>query len=528
MNFPPRMKPCRAGLIVLAVVSLATLSATPALARPAVRAGSSALLHPGVARAAAGPSPTSQLPKVAPTPKAVRKAPIQDLPIATPTDFAAQPPVPDQSFVGLVDPNASASNIPVNAVMVAPPSAPSVIQAAGVSSVFNGLSQGTRNPPSDSSAAGGPSNVLEQVNGAVAVYSRTGSLVYGPVTSAQYYGVPSSDQQFDPHTIFDPNRKRFIAIMEDGTKNSWMVSVSDTSDALSGRCIYTIGALNSGASSVDFPLVGVSPKYLILTIRENGGGNRLVVYNLAQIEACQPPAGWFWANVQNPGGGTADTLVPVLDYGLADTDSFLVNSYGGGGSHVSLYKFSNSGSSPGPLVSANVATPSYTVAASASQKGSSFPIDSGNASITQAVNYSHGMYVTLTTGGTNNGVAAIMWLAFNPSTQKLAYNGVLYNSALFFFDSSITEGSNGTTMFTYALSGVTIYPSSAVVGMDINHNITTNQYVHQGAYPSPQYRWGDFTSTYTDYSVNTNAYWSASQFMADASHYGTAIAYGSA
>jgi hypothetical protein len=45
---------------------------------------------------------------------------------------------------------------------------------------------------------------------------------------------------------------------------------------------------------------------------------------------------------------------------------------------------------------------------------------------------------------------------------------------------------------------------------------------------SPQYRWGDFTSTYTDYAVNTNAYWSASDLMADASHYGTAIAYGSA
>jgi hypothetical protein len=45
---------------------------------------------------------------------------------------------------------------------------------------------------------------------------------------------------------------------------------------------------------------------------------------------------------------------------------------------------------------------------------------------------------------------------------------------------------------------------------------------------SPQYWWGDFTSTYTDHAVNTNAYWSASEFMADASHYGTAIAYGSA
>lgn len=190
-----------------------------------------------------------------------------------------------------------------------------------------------------------------------------------------------------------------------------------------------------------------------------------------------------------------------------------------------------------PFISANVSVPPYTVPSSADQKGSSVLVDSVNAAITQAVNYSHGMYATLTSGGTNNGIASIEWLEFNPSTQALVSDGLLYNPALAFFDSPITEGSNGTTMYTYALSGGTIYPSSAVVGMDINHNITTNEYVHQGAYPTPQSttcggfpcsRWGDFTSTYTDYSVNTNAYWSASQFMADASHYGTAIAYGSA
>jgi hypothetical protein len=211
-----------------------------------------------------------------------------------------------------------------------------------------------------SSAAGGPSNVIEQVNGGVAVYRRTGSLVQGPVTSAQWYGVPSSDQQFDPHTIFDPNGKRFITTMEDGTKKSWIVSVTTTSDATSSRCTYTIGALNSGATSVDFPLVGVSPKYLMLTIRENGGGNRLVVMTLAQVEACQGAGTWFWANVQNPGGGTADTLVPVLDYDTADNYSYLVNSYGAGGSHASLYKFSDSGSSPGVLISSIVSVPLYT------------------------------------------------------------------------------------------------------------------------------------------------------------------------
>jgi hypothetical protein len=78
-----------------------------------------------------------------------------------------------------------------------------------------------------------------------------------------------------------------------------------------------------------------------------------------------------------------------------------------------------------------------------------------------------------------------------------------------------------------------------MVGMDVNNKFLLNEYVHQGAYATPQTgpktcngnpcsRWGDFTSTYTDYSVNTNAFWSASQDMANSSHWGTVIAYGSA
>lgn len=527
MNFRLRPNPRRAGLVVLAMVSLAALSATPALARPSLSTHLSTPVLSGVTRAASGASPTSQLPVAGPVIQPVPGPPIGDLPVATPADFAAQPPVPEQAFVGQVDPNAGVSNVPVNAVLVAPPSGSSVIQATGVTSTFPGQSQGTKGGPSDSGAAGGPSNVLEQVNGGVAVYSRTGKLVEGPVTSAQWYGVPSSDKQFDPHTIFDPNGYQFITMMADGTKHSWMVSVTTTSDATSSRCTYTIDAANPGETSVDFPLMAVSPKYLMLTMRElNTKGNRLVVMSLAQVEACQGAATWFWANVQNPGGGTADTLTPVLDYNLTDTYSYLVSSYGGGGSNVSLYKFSDSGSSPGGLVSASVSVPHYAPPPSAPQKGSSVVVETGNSSITQAVNYYSGTYATLTTG--YSGAAAVMWLQLNLDTQKLLGNGLLYNPALPFFDSSITEGSNGNTMYTYALAGKTIYPSSALITMDINHNILSNGYIKQGAYPSPVYRWGDFTTTYTDYSVNTNAFWSASQFQADASHYGTVIAYGSA
>ena len=500
----------------------------------AVSVGLSMLTLTGAAHAAARPKPNTRLATAGPVIHPVRGAPIRDLPVATPADFAAQPPVPHQAFVGSVGPRASGPGVPAHAVRLPPPSAPSAIHA--VSSVFNGISQGTKGVPSDSGVAGGPSNVLEQVNGSVAVYSRTGAIEAGPVTSSQWYGVPSGDSQFDPHTVFDPAGDKFITMMEDGTKKAWMVSVTSTSDATSSRCTYTIGALNSGASSVDFPLMGLSDSYLILTIRENGGGNRLVILSLFQVEACQGAATYFWANVQYANGeGTADTVTPVLDYDIFDNYSFLISAHGGGGSDVTLYKINDSGTPV--LYFSRVAVPSYSTAPPAHQKGSSVVVDSGNAAITQAVNYYNGMYATLTTS--YSGGASILWMEFNPSAQTLTTDGIFYFTGLSYFDSSITAGDNGSAMYTYSLSGSSIYPSSAVVGMDINHKLTTNQYVHEGSFPTPQTgsmtcsglrcsRWGDFTTTLTDYAGNPNFYWSASQFEADASHYGTAIAYGSA
>jgi hypothetical protein len=125
-------------------------------------------------------------------------------------------------------------------------------------------------------------------------------------------------------------------------------------------CNFHIGALSTGETEVDFPLVGVSPSYLMLSIREGTAAtgfntNRLFVLPLASIESfpCNGSfSGWFFAGVQNPGGGTADTLVPVTDYNTADTNiNYLINSYGAGGSSVSLYKFTGNGGTPVPLAS---------------------------------------------------------------------------------------------------------------------------------------------------------------------------------
>jgi hypothetical protein len=484
------------------------------------------LAAPGAAHAASRPAPETQRPTAAPVVTPVPGAPARALPVATQADFAAQPPVPSTPVVGAAEPSRSAGISPAHIAKLPAPSAPALTPLTGVSSTFAGLSQGTKGPPSDSNAAGGPSNVLEQVNGAVAVYSRTGALQQGPFTSASWYGVPSSDLQFDPHTVYDPAGAKFITMMEDGTTNSWMVSVTSTSDATSSRCTYTFSALASGATSVDFPLMGLSDAYLILTIRELGiNGNRLYLVPLAQVEACQAVGGWVWTNVQHGSGrGTADTLTPVIDYDIFHANSYLISSYGGGGSNVTLYKINDSGSPV--LTFIDVAVPSYSDIQNVPQKGSSVKVEGGNSAITQAVSYTNGMYATLTSS--TSGVDAILWMEFNPDAQTLTTDGLFWSTGLWYFDSSITEGSNGSAMYTYALSGTTIYPSSAVVTMTINHSETSNEYVHQGTFPTPQSRWGDFTTTLTDYGGNPNFYWSASQYMADSSHYGTVIAYGSA
>src|SRR5258708_26693535 len=141
-------------------------------------AGACCLLAPGSAEAAthartsAQSGRTTQLPVAGPVIHPVRGAPIRDLPLATPAALAATPPVPDQPFVGLVDPHGGSSHMPEHAVMVPPASGPSVIQAAGVSSVFNGQSQPSQTDgPSDSSSACGPLNDLEQLNRLPSVYT---------------------------------------------------------------------------------------------------------------------------------------------------------------------------------------------------------------------------------------------------------------------------------------------------------------------------------------------------------------------
>lgn len=117
----------------------------------------------------------------------------------------------------------------------------------------------------------------------------------------------------------------------------------------------------------------------------------------------------------------------------------------------------------------------------------------------QAVNNIAGLYATLTSGADNGNTAGVLWMKFDPTHRR-----------------------------------------AAVVRMDANNNLTTDEYVAQGQFPTPQTgtmtcgpaklpcsRWGHFTATYNDV-LTANFSWGASMYMTNANQRRTTIASGSA
>jgi hypothetical protein len=62
------------------------------------------------------------------------------------------------------------------------------------------------------------------------------------------------------------------------------------------------------------------------------------------------------------------------------------------------------------------------VAEPAVQESSSVVVDSGNASIMQAVNKTNGLYAMLMSGFINDGTVTILWMKFDSNAQGLLHD----------------------------------------------------------------------------------------------------------
>lgn len=187
--------------------------------------------------------------------------------------------------------------------------------------------------PPDTTLAVGPTQVVQWVNAAFAVFSKSGTLLHGPVDGntlfANLGGRCASDNDGDPIVQYDKLANRWILTQFSVSATPYMqcVAVSQTSDALGA---YNLYAFSYGSLFNDYPKLGVWPDAYYITFnfftsRFVGAG--LCAYDRAAMLAGQPATQQCFQTSSSYGGilpGDVDSAAnpppagapnPMISYG---------------------------------------------------------------------------------------------------------------------------------------------------------------------------------------------------------------------
>ncbi len=165
--------------------------------------------------------------------------------------------------------------------------------SGGPSSGFAGISQTPWRPP-DPTLAVGPDHVVETVNMAIAIYTRTGTLQFmqnldSTGTPGFFEGIGGGDFCFDPKCLYDQHSGRFVVValeQYDDTQVSTIdIAVSDDSDPNGTWYKYRTDAVTDVGGSdywVDYPGLGVDEDAIYVTSNLFGffGGQAGVKYRI--------------------------------------------------------------------------------------------------------------------------------------------------------------------------------------------------------------------------------------------------------
>ena len=213
--------------------------------------------------------------------------------------------------------------------------------------------------PPDGGMAAGQNHVVVSVNSLIAIYAKTGSLVYFNSLANWFSLSCSVCKPFDPRVIYDPVAGRWIVMAVDGTNSTsnmsnYLLSVSQTSDPTGAWWFYSLnGVLNyppTGENTwADFPHLGFdgipasSGGAIYLTSNQfTFGGSpsfRTTVLNIlpkASLYGGLALSYWRAWDRLNADGSQVFTLSPALTYGNPGGE-FLINNENTG-STLSLWK----------------------------------------------------------------------------------------------------------------------------------------------------------------------------------------------
>ncbi len=394
---------------------------------------------------------------------------------------------------------------------------------------FAGINDTGWDPP-DPHVAAGPNHIVEVVNSTIAIFDKnTGAMLLQSTGQFWFQGTtppPASGFIFDPKVVYDPNGGHFIILFlctNDVDKSSYLVSVSQTSDAMGDWWSYNLDATVNGTipanSWPDYPGLGFDYSQAVYVTSNqwefDGGFQYSKVRILPKFQIYSGAAVSYhdiWDLKYND-NSTAFTVKPAVTYSNANGE-FLLSNVWYGSNHTTYWKITNPVLNPVVTVRPQVSVSSYSPSPNVAQKSGSSVGTLGP--MTQDVIFRNGKVYTAFDQDFNWGsgsVAAIRVLGIDTVNSTAAVDHVFgANGKHYYFPGIYVDpadriflGFNRSATDEY----ISVWYSEDLLATSSSRLLRAGLGPRGGGSPV---RWGDYAGIGAD-PVDQNRVWICTEYM---------------
>jgi hypothetical protein len=415
--------------------------------------------------------------------------------------------------------------------------------AATAGVTFEGINQaggcGNCAPP-DTNGDVGPNHYVQSVNSSFAIYSKTGTKLYGPAAIntiwSGFGGACQTRNDGDPIVLYDKQADRWmVSQFTAASPYNECIAISQTGDPTGAWHRYAFQL--STTDFPDYPHFGIMPAGYFMSVNWFKGastyaGPRPYVFDRAKMLLGQP------ATFQTTSAALGSAIAPLQP---ADQDGATAPSNATTGLFLSysspfkLYKFNVNWATPASTTwtnSASVTPASFTALCATSrncipQSGTTQKLDGiGDRFMYRLVYRNMGTYESLLAvhsvraGGTNaKPVAGVRWYEIrNPFGTPSIYQQGTFGPAdsVSRWMGSIAMDKNGSIALAYSASGSTTFPGIRYTGRLSTDALGTMgqgegiMYAGTG-YQSGVNRWGDYSNLSVD-PVDDCTFWFTTEY----------------
>jgi hypothetical protein len=398
--------------------------------------------------------------------------------------------------------------------------------------------------PSDNNIAVGPNHIVETVNAAVEVYSKTGTLLQGPLSLRSLWsglgGECAANNGGDPVVQYDKVADRWIITQLGSLSNPYAecIAVSATNDPTGS---YHLWSYSFGSNLNDYPKFGVWPTasnsaylgtYNLFSNGQSFAGAEICAYDRqAMLAGATSPKALCYTGISG-----ASYLPSDLDGAAAPLDgtpAYFVDLYSTSGA-LGMYKmYPNFSTGTASLSFSTIGVASFTQASSVPQPGTSRALDSLSDRLMYRLafrRFSDHESMVVTHSVATGGVAGARWYELQGPASSGASFTLAQQSTFAPGDGihrwmgSIAMDQAGDMALGYSASnGTSQYPSVRYTGRtpsDPANTMETEASIKEGAGSQTGYtRWGDYSSMRIDPSDDCT-FWYVNEYLPVSSSYG--------